>query len=171
MAHPLIEHARDTLAEAGFTVTQVAGAPGLPGDQLLVRLSPAENGRERDVLLTLYEALQDDLDDAHLLQYFVQVPILVAPEHRNDLARYLTLVNVRLPIGAYGFLYNGMVFFRAMAMLPDDPGTWAKLVREYLFITVFALDNFGAEVEAVASGQLTAQQATDADARLDRLDE
>jgi hypothetical protein len=75
-----------------------------------------------------------------------------------------------LPIGAYGFLFNGIVFFRAMAMLPDDRTTWTTLVREYLFITVFALDNFGSEVESVASGRQTARQAADADSRLDALD-
>lgn len=171
MVHPLIEHAQQTLSDSGFATQLVAGAPGLPGEQLLVALSADEAGRERQLLITLYEALKDDLDDVHLLQYFAQVPIMVAPEHRDELARYLTLVNVRLPIGAYGFLYNGMVFFRAMAMMPADDTSWSKLVSEYLFITVFALDSFGDGVISVASGEMTAQQATDADARLDPLDE
>jgi hypothetical protein len=170
MPHPLIEHAQDALAEAGFTVTRVAGAPELAGEQLLVTLAGDELGRQREVMLTLYEALEDDLDEVHLLQYFAQVPAIVAPESRDDLARYLVLVNARLPIGAYGFLSNGIVFFRAMAMLPDDSATWTTLVREYLFITVFAMDNFGAEVESVANGQQTARQAAEADARLESLD-
>jgi len=171
VAHPLIEHAERTLVEAGFTVQRVAGAPQLPGEQLLVSVSNDPQGRERLILLTLYEGLSDEIDDAHLLQYFVRMPFEVAPEHRDDLARFLNLVNVRLPLGAYGFLYNGMVFFRAMAMLTVDTSTWSKLVSEYLFITVFALDAFAEGVEAVATGRMTAQQASEADARLDPLDE
>jgi hypothetical protein len=170
MAHPLIEHAERTLVETGFTVQRVAGAPQLPGEQLLVSVSNDPQGRERLILLTLYEGLSDEIDDAHLLQYFVRFPFEVAPEHRDDLARFLNLVNVRLPLGAYGFLYNGMVFFRAMAMLTVDTATWSKLISEYLFITVFALDAFAEGVEAVATGHMTAQQASEADARLDPLD-
>lgn len=170
MAHPLIEHAGQTLTDTGFTVQRVSGAPALPGDQLLVSISNDEQGRERQILLTLYEGLSEDIEDAHLLQYFVRFPFEVAPEHRDDLARFINLVNVRLPLGAYGFIYNGMVFFRAMAMFTTDSATWAKLVSEYLFVTVFALDAFAEGVEAVATGRMTAQQASEADARLDPLD-
>jgi hypothetical protein len=170
MPHPLIDHAQESLTDAGFLVTRVAAATELAGEQLLVKLAANELGREREVMLTLYEALEDDLDEVHLLQYFAQVPAILAPEFRNDLARYLVLVNARLPIGTYGFLSNGIVFFRAMAMLPDDSTTWTALVREYLFLTVFALDNFGTEVESVASGKQTARQAAEADARLESLD-
>jgi hypothetical protein len=171
MAHPLIEHAEHTLREAGFTVQRVAGPPQLPGDQLLVSIANDPAGRERLILLTVYEGLADDLDDAHLLQYFVRMPFEVAPEHRDDLGRFINLVNVRLPLGAYGFLFNGMVFFRAMAMCTDDVATWSKLVSEYLFIVVLALDAFAEGVEAVASGRLTARAASEADDRLDPLDE
>jgi hypothetical protein len=171
MAHPLIEHAERTLAETGFRVQRVAGTPQLPGDQLLISIASDPQGRDRLILLTLYEGLADEIDDAHLLQYFVRMPFEVATEQRDELARFLNLVNVRLPLGAYGFLFNGMVFFRAMAMLTVDTSTWTKLVSEYLFITVFALDAFAEGVEAVATGRMTALEASEADPRLDPLDE
>lgn len=171
MAHPIIEHADRALAELGFTNTRVPPSAGLTSEQLFVRLPDDEQGRERQLMLTVYEGLGDNLEEAELLQCFLALPLIVAPEFRNELARFLVQVNTRLPLGAFGFLDGtGIVFFRAMAMLPAQEEAWTKLISEHVFMATFELDEFVPGVEAVASGQQSARDAAAADPRLERIE-
>ena len=170
MAHPVIEHAHASLAEVGFAVSRVSGEPELPGEQLLVRISDDEQGNERQLLITLYDGLGDHLHDAYLLQYFTRFQFLVPPERRDDLARLLVNVNARLPDGAFGFLADGMVFFRAMAFLTTEVSTWPKVVSEYVYMTAFALNSFAEGIEAVASGARSAREVTVTDPRLEPIE-
>ena len=171
MAHPIIEHADQALAALGYTNTRVPPSAGLTSEQLFVRLPDDDQGRERQLMLTVYEGLGDNLEDADLLQCFLALPIVVAPEYRNDLSRLMTQINTRLPIGAFGFLDGtGIVFFRAMAMLPAQQETWTKLISEHVFMATFELDEFVPSVEAVATGEQTAREATAADPRLERIE-
>ncbi len=170
MAHPLIEHAHTSLMEIGFPVSRVAGEPELPGEQLLVRISADAQGNERQLVITLYDGLGDHLHDAYLLQYFTRFQFLVPPERRDELARLLIAINARLPDGAFGFLSDGMVFFRAIAFLTTEASTWPKVVSEYVYMTAFALNSFGAGIESVASGTQSAREVAAADSRLEPLE-
>ncbi len=169
MAHAIIEHARRELPEYGFE-TELLAAPGEP-TQLLVKTVPDYAGRERWVLITVYEDLGVNLEDAWLVQFFHRFPVEApAAESRADLARLLVAANNRLTIGQFCFREeDALLYYRAVAMFPDGAEGWTKLLGEHLFFSIFQIDEFGAAIEAVASGTQTLAEAFAADPRLGTL--
>jgi hypothetical protein len=170
MAHAIIEHARTVLPECGFETELLAGAPGEP-TQLLVKTVPDYAGRERWMLITVYEDLGVNLEDAWLVQFFHRFPVEApAAESRGDLARLLVAANNKISVGQFCFREeDALLYYRAVAMLPEGVESWTTLLAEHLFFSVFQIDEFGAAIEAVAAGEQTLQAAFAADPRLGTL--
>ncbi|MGE3858013.1 MAG: YbjN domain-containing protein [Dehalococcoidia bacterium] len=169
MAHAIIEHAQRELPQFGFEVQPIGGA-GEP-TQLLVKTVPDYAGRERWMLLTVYEDLGENLQDAWLVQFFHRFPVEApAPEQRAELARLLIAANNKITIGQFCFREeDALLYYRAVVIFPSAPDAWTKLLSEHLFISVFQVDEFGAAIEAVATGAQTLQGAVAADPRLGPL--
>lgn len=169
MAHAIIEHAQRELPPFGFEVQPIGG--GAEPTQLLVKTVPDYAGRERWLLITVYDDLGENLEDAWLVQFFHRFPVEApAAGQRGDLARLLVAANNKVTIGQFAFREeDGLLYYRAVVILPSNPDTWTKLLSEHLFISVFQIDEFGAVIEAVATGQQTAAAAAAADPRLGPL--
>jgi hypothetical protein len=169
MAHAIIEHAQRELPAFGFEV-QPIGAAGEP-TQLLVKTVPDYAGRERWLLVTVYEDLGENLEDAWLVQVFHRFPVdAPGAEQRGDLARLLVAANNKITVGQFCFREeDALLYYRAVAIFPAAADAWTKLLSEHLYFSVFQIDEFGAAIEAVATGAQTLQGAVAADARLGPL--
>ncbi len=169
MAHSIIDHAATELPRYSYEV-QPLNAEGQP-TQLLVRVNPDRAGRERWVLITVFEGLGDNLPDADLVQFFCRLPV-DAPDasRRGDFTRLLLAVNNVSSVGQFCIREaDGLLYFRAIGMFPRVRETWTTLLYQHLVFAVFQMDEFGASIEAVATGQMDARSAVAADPRLGSL--
>lgn len=166
MAHPIIEHAIAELPRFSYEVQ--AFDVGGQTTQLLVHVTPDRAGRDRWVLITVFEGLGDTLPDADLVQFFCRLPV-DAPDasRRGDFTRLLLAVNNVSSVGQFCIQEaDGLLYFRAIGMFPRAQETWTTLLYQHLFFAVFQMDEFGASIEAVATGQTDARGAIAADTRL-----
>ena len=169
MAHPIIEHAIVELPRFAYE-TQRLEAEGQPS-QLLVRVNPDRAGRDRWVLITVFEGLGENLPDADLVQFFCRLPVDAPdPSRRGDFTRLLLAVNNVSSVGQFCIREaDGLLYFRAIGMFPRAQETWLMLLYQHLVFAVFQMDEFGATIEAAATGQVDAQGALAADPRLGGL--
>ena len=166
MAHPIIEHAVVELPRFAYELQRLE-AEDQP-TQLLVRVNPDRSGRDRWVLLTVFEGLGENLPDADLVQFFCRLPVDAPdPSRRGDFTRLLLAVNNVSSVGQFCIREaDGLLYFRAIGMFPRVPETWLMLLYQHLTFAVFQMDEFGASIEAVATGQMDAHAAVAADPRL-----
>lgn len=169
MAHPIVEHAAAELPRFSYEVQRFE-AEGQPA-QLLVRVTPDRAGRDRWVLITVFEGLGENLPDADLVQFFCRLPVdAPAPSRRGDFTRLLLAVNNVSSVGQFCIREaDGLLYFRAIGMFPRAEQTWSTLLRQHLAFAVFQMDEFGASIEAAAAGQTDARGAIAADPRLGTL--
>lgn len=169
MAHPIIDHAATELPRFSYEV-QPLDAEGQPG-QLLVRVNPDRSGRDRWVLITVFEGLGENLPDADLVQFFCRLPVDAPdPARRGDFTRLLLAVNNVSSVGQFCIReVDGLLYFRAIGMFPRAEETWTTLLYQHLVFAVFQMDEFGASIEAVANGEIDARGAIAADPRLGSL--
>ncbi len=166
MAHPIIDHAAAELPRFSYEV-QPLEAGGQPS-QLLVRVNADRAGRDRWVLITVFEGLGENLPDADLVQFFCRLPV-DAPDvsRRGDFTRLLLAVNNVSSVGQFCIREaDGLLYFRAIGMFPRARETWTTLLYQHLVFAVFQMDEFGHAIEAVAVGQTDARGAIAADPRL-----
>ncbi|MEI7926536.1 MAG: hypothetical protein WCI61_10175 [Chloroflexota bacterium] len=172
MAHPIIEHAARTLPETGYTVEPVRASTDQPAQLLIQLASPQEiEGRERWALLTVFEDLGATLVDAHLVQLFIGFNTPAGePAKRADLARLLVAANNKIATGQFAFREeDGLLYYRAVLMLPKASEEWTSLIDEHLIFATYQLDEFGPAIEAVAGGTQTLAEAIEGDPRLGPL--
>ena len=172
MAHPIIEQAATELPEIGYHVEAVRASADQPAQLLIQLASPQEiEGRERWALLTVFEDIGANLVDAHLVQLFIG---LNAPAGgaagRADLARLIVACNNKIAVGQFAFREeDGLLYYRAVFMLPKASAEWARLIDEHLIFATFQLDEFGPLIDAVALGTQTLAEAFVSDPRLGTL--
>ncbi len=149
---------------------QPLDAEGQPG-QLLVRVNPDRSGRDRWVLITVFEGLGENLPDADLVQFFCRLPVDAPdPGRRGDFTRLLLAVNNVSSVGQFCICeVDGLLYFRAIGMFPRAEETWNTLLYQHMVLAVFQMDEFGASIEAVANGELDARGAIAADPLLGSL--
>lgn len=169
MAHPIIEHAIAELPRFAYEVQRL-DAEGQPM-QILVRVNPDRAGRDRWVLITVFEGLDENLPDADLVQFFCRLPVdAPAPSRRGDFTRLLLAVNNVSSVGQFCLREaDGLLYFRAIGVFPRAQETWTMLLCQHLVFAVFQMDEFGASIEAVATGQADARGAIALDPRLGTL--
>lgn len=169
MAHAIIDQAIADLPRFGYEV-QPLDVEGQP-TQLLVRVNPDRLGRDRWVLITVFEGLGEHLPDADLVQFFCRLPVdAPSPERRGDFTRLLLAVNNVSSVGQFCLREaDGLLYFRAIGMFPRLADVWTALIFRHLAFAVFQMDEFGASIEAVATGQTDTRGALAADPRLGTL--
>lgn len=169
MAHPIIEHAIAELPRFSYE-TQRVEAEGQP-IQLLVRVAQDRAGRDRWVLITVFEGMGESLPEADLVQFFCRLPVDAPdPSRRGDFTRFLLAVNNVSSVGQFCIREaDGLLYFRAIGMFPHVSEAWIMLLHQHLVFAVFQMDEFGASIEAVATGQTDARGAIAADPRLGTL--
>ncbi|MEX2445861.1 MAG: hypothetical protein WD734_00860 [Dehalococcoidia bacterium] len=160
MAHPILERVERELPPLGYVTQPVAGPAGQPA-QLLVHTTADEPGEERWLLLTVFEEVEDDLEGAYLVQIFCALRTAApARERRGELSRFIVAVNNKLSVGQFCFREeDAILYFRTVAMLPDAPETWTRLLDAHLTFAIFQVVVFGPSIEAVADGRQTAHEA------------
>lgn len=172
MAHPIIEHAARDLPGLGYVVEPVRASTAQPAQLLIQLASPQEiEGRERWALLTVFEDLGAQLVDAHLVQLFIGFNSPAGESARRaDLARLLVAANNKIAVGQFAFREeDGLLYYRAVFMLPKASEEWAALIDEHLVFSTFQLDEFGPLIEDVANGVQTLAEAFASDERLGTL--
>jgi len=116
--------------------------------QMVIPISPDRFGRIPQIHVYFLPVL----DDPPVVQYMVPLDYEIAPEHTNDVARFIALVNSNLPLT--GFEMNetmAMLVFRhtqAVSTALLDPG----VVAWPLTIIRYAVETYGTLIELVANG-------------------
>lgn len=90
---------------------------------------------------------------------FALAPFVVAPDRRDEVARFITRANFGLPFGCFELDYDdGELRFRATAVFGAGPRTTAPL-RSVLWASVAALDRYLPGLVATAQQGLSPDEA------------
>ncbi|MEM6254113.1 MAG: hypothetical protein AAF821_14440 [Cyanobacteria bacterium P01_D01_bin.156] len=139
-----------TLIEADdFTTSFEPATPDIPLDRLFVLLN------EEKQLLTelLFIPLEAEVENVHLLQFYVNVPIELGSSIPTDLQQLILNLNAKMPIGSFGI--NGednLVYFRYVLVMPQNqtPEDNNTIVQS-LWLVFYLVESFLQQIQAVAA--------------------
>ena len=153
---PSLEQALPALARA-YAVQLIPPDGDVEAPQLFADLGPDKKGRPRRLELMFLP--REDADELVALQFFVLLPFGPEPAHVADLGRFLSAVNVKLPLGHFGMAEEqGWVYFRSVSLCPLgplDPGVTLQTAR----VCAFVVGELSGLIESVADGTSTLESA------------
>jgi hypothetical protein len=149
------------LDEADFATFVAAADQENPIDQLFVAIG--QDSQSRDIVMSMVYIndlsksmeVQEDEDDAILLQYFVAFPFVAAPQCIGQASSLVLSLNRLLPIGAFGLNVKDGSLYCQYVLALDERQVSEKITLETTsMLSMFCLQ-FTQQLEAVASGQKT----------------
>lgn len=167
MPTPYLTLVRDFLEQEGMDARIVPAIETEPVDQLVVPIPrDHEQGDDQEgdweVSVLQLPDMEEDIESASAVQFYVPMPFSVIEDTgaRGELARLLAQINNLLAL--VGFSYrevDGQIVFRHMAIIPDSPVAWTKIVFETVFLVTYHVEQFVETIEKVASGRSTFAEA------------
>ena len=156
MATPYLTLTYDFLLNEGLEVRRLEATPDEPIDRLVVPVPSDDGGDDWDVTVLQLPDMEEDIEGASAVQFYVPLPFNVREDAavRGELAKLLAQINNLLAL--IGFSYSetdGSVVFRHMAIIPDNPVAWTKIVFETVFLTTYHIEQFVSTIRAVAEGR------------------
>ncbi|MFT6763486.1 MAG: hypothetical protein ACJAXA_002144 [Candidatus Aldehydirespiratoraceae bacterium] len=115
--------------------------PELPVTTLMISLAADDEGRERTLAVSIMP-LGDDLESLQLVQFYVQMPFVVAKDDRAMIERATATVNGALAIGNFG-VHSNQLFFRHVHAMPSDQTFEEASSVELVGILAFHQEHFG----------------------------
>ncbi len=102
-----------------------------------------------------------DLPGVEMVQYYVPLPVLVDDAVVDEVLRLLPAVNLASPLNGFNYDEDAQaIYFRYLLLVPEGAGKeiLGPVILETLWLVFFVLDNLGADITAVATGQQKASQ-------------
>lgn len=135
----------------------------IPVETLLVMLEQDTHERTRIASL-MFVPLQDtQIETLKLIQLYIETPVLVdTVEVRQIMSEFFTVVNQKIPLGAFAINEDQLVTFKYMHAL----GKYSPIVQEHfleLFLLwMFTLDSVSPLIDALAEGRMDLSRAVEA---------
>lgn len=162
---PPLQIIAEALADENYASEYLPANDNRPIDMLLVSLT-GENSSEPVILeltftndLLLKAGVEENIDDAMILQFLVRYRFSFAKESAAELALLLMALNRVLPVGAFGLSEDvGTVYLQYALFLPS------RMVDQDVLGTIVAgIDSLATDliepIQAVGGGQRNAQEA------------
>ncbi len=162
MTTPYLTLINDYLTGEGLDVRRVAATPQEPVDHLVVPIPRDDESGDWEVSVLAIPGLEDEVEDASIVQFMVELPFKADPDEsvRAELAKLVAQVNNLLALTGFSYRQtDGAVVFRHLAVVPDDPQTWTKIVFETVFLVTYHLEQFAETVRKAAVGEASFVQA------------
>ena len=161
LSRALIRHLHQDLLGKGMDPSFVESSEQIPYDTIVVPIEGRDETAGWQLELSFLPVLDEDSDDAALLQCFAGLPVEIAENSEWELIRLIAMLNSKLPLVGFGYLeQDKLLFFRHVLMLSkQDLGATEKLVTEAIYMIGYLLNNFAPLVTALASGQQSLQEA------------
>ena len=133
---------------------------GTPFERLLARL-PTDINPQPIIELMFIPGLEDEIEDAKLLQMFVTLGQGIPIERRGALIRFVTHINVHLPLPGFGVMEsNGLFFFKyVLAVSKSNFQNDKKVLMELYYLISFLIDKYFPHFNALVAGEITLEQA------------
>lgn len=105
--------------------------------------------------------LEDEIEDAQLLQFFVGFEIAVGQAKKAALLDLLAGINLYLPIPAFGYheTQDLLHFKHIQAVSKQDLKNDMKVILEVFYLISYVLDLYYPLIEAMLEGKITLEQA------------
>lgn len=134
-------------------------------DNLFERLfvSLGQDDKSRDFTLQIHFindvtnalGVDDDPEDAFILQFFLLLPYNIPHNKVNEASRVILTLNRILPVGAFGLSEDdGLAYFQ-YNLACEERTVSEKVIKEVVSIIGFFSSEFSARIEQVAEGKIT----------------
>jgi hypothetical protein len=145
----------EPLNEAGFPAMHFEPSDGQPFNLVRAVLDPDEE----EPLLYLEVVPVAGLEDLHILQFLVALPVEIVPEYSGTLARYLLDLNAESLLAGFGMRAdNQLLYFRTM--IPQAKGALdTALLVETVWTISYLVDRFLPLIKPVAAGEQNLDEA------------
>lgn len=155
-----LERCAQALEGESFPVALVPAGPATPVDQLSVELEADAQGRVPHIFLGVIPGLEDELDPGiSLLQCWTELPFGVDAPCMVEVVDLLLVLNRSVPLPGFSLnATDGSLFHRHVLILGPDEDANVKVVVEAALMLGFLVSRFAGAIEAVATGQQTAEQ-------------
>jgi hypothetical protein len=105
--------------------------------------------------------LEEEVEDAQLLQMFVTLGQNIPMNRRADLIRFMTHINVYLPLPAFGFLATKGLFFHkyVLAISKSNIQNDKKVILELYYLISYLIDKYFPYFNALVAGTISLEDA------------
>ncbi|NJL15580.1 MAG: hypothetical protein HC913_22955 [Microscillaceae bacterium] len=142
----------------GFKTQILAQSEEILYEVLLIEIKPDPEERDRFLTFTYFPPEETEFESIDCLQLFCQLPFSVSPTF--DLARYLFLLNRKLPLGTFALAEaERMMEFRHVLIFPPQATPEADFFQELVPLTESLLDIFCPYLEKLSRGELNFLEA------------
>ncbi len=133
---------------------------GAPFERLLAVL-PTDMKPQPIMELMFLPGLENEVEDARLLQMFVTLGQNIPNNRRADLIRFMTHINVYLPLPAFGFLATNGLFFHkyVLAISKSNFQNDKKVLTELYYLTSYLIDKYFPYFNALVAGEISLEEA------------
>ncbi|MHA6484825.1 type III secretion system chaperone family protein [Paenibacillus sp. strain BS8-2] len=146
-------------AKEGLQTELIERTPEIPLHVLLMSLG--KDGRDRDRIINMnFSPLpESDIEWIRLLQLYTIVPCDIVAGRRSEVEALLHAANTMLPLGYFGIKDDGEVYARYVYTVPSSRTISADELLEVVSLYHYMLELFADRIEAVASGELSKDDA------------
>lgn len=134
-------------------------------DNLFERLfvSLGQDDKSRDFTLQIHFindvtnalGVDDDPEDAFILQFFLLLPYTIAKNQINEVSRVILTLNRILPVGSFGLSEDdGLAYFQYNLTCAERTVD-EKVLKEVVSIIGFFSSEFSVRIEQAAEGKIT----------------
>jgi hypothetical protein len=141
---------------------QVRWAEASPGTShtLLVNLAGTDAEAPLWLELCYLAALEEEIENADILQCFLPILTNVAFSQHAALCRMIALLNVKLPLVGFGFqAKTGLLFFKHNALLPHEGDAINDLVARAVSLIGYEIATMAEPLISVAARRKSEAQA------------
>ncbi|WP_434222685.1 YbjN domain-containing protein [Limnospira platensis CENA597] len=134
-----------------FTTSWEGATSEHPIDRILVLLS-----EEKQLLAELlFIPVEEEVEDVHLLQFYVGLPGEVLPAAMSEIRQLLLRLNTTLPIGSFGIQEEEeLLYFRYVLVIPQEEKLSAETaIIQSLWLVFYLVESFAVPIQEVARGE------------------
>lgn len=147
------ETIRSALAELDFETDILPAPEPLIGDHVVASIPSDLDIEPWVVSFTPMLGLEEDIDDADLIQMMSLIPFTAKPPAFPDLARLLININNKTIVGAFGLREtDGLLFYKNTLVLPDHSTEHSVVIQNTFLLAGFLLDQFVDAIEMIVLG-------------------
>jgi hypothetical protein len=148
----------DPVLEAGFPAMYFEPSEEQPFYMVRVVLDSDKEQPEYYLEIMAVPGLQD----LHILQFLVAIPVPIVPEHAPTLARYLLDLNAECLLSGFGMRADmRLLYFRSMIPQSTESIDIALLI-EVVWAMAYTVTRFTPLIGPVAAGEQSLEEAVEA---------
>jgi hypothetical protein len=127
----------------------------MPVETLLVMLEQDAHERTRIASLMFVPLHGTQIETLKIIQLYIETPVLVdTAGGRQVMSEFFSVVNQKIPLGAFAFNDEGLVTFKYVHALGKDSSIVQEHFLELFLLWMFTLDSVSPLIDALAEGRM-----------------